>query len=244
MSKEFSFFHRGTHAITADEARRLKSPGVIGQELVFNVKGWIEKALSELSRLPGMMPAVDLEAPEWIDLSLPDHAVHELHRICLELPEHMPPEKRMETLARDEIDAVEVLYRIKQLSNTLKTLDVPAAPALVIISASLDLGTTAARVTVEKWESDVADRHKSKTALAESNKGSPDGSANNQKSENAVREHEKWILAAKEYWAKNSGLSASDVGRRLKVDFELSQRADWIAKIIGPAKPSKKVCST
>ncbi|MDL0430227.1 hypothetical protein QPM17_03770 [Marinobacter sp. TBZ242] len=243
MSKEFSFFHRGTNAINADEFKRLNSPEVIGQELVLNVKGWIEKALSELSRHPGTMTAIDLEAPDWIDLSLPDHAVHELHRICLELPEHMPPGGCVETLAPDEKDAVEVLYRIKRLSNTLKGLDVPAASALVIINASLDLGTTAARVTVEKWEPDVADRHKSKTALLEHSKGTPEGSANHQKTEISKREHEKWILAAKEYWAKNSYQSPGDIAKKLKVELELSQTEDWIRKKISPAKPPKKVGS-
>lgn len=152
MTEDVKFFRTESHTISAEEAKRLNSPEVIGQELVFNVKGWIEKALATLSGHPDLRPALDLGAPEWIDLSLPDHAIHELQRVCLKLSKHMPPDNRMETLTSDEKDAVGVLYGIKRLSNTFARLEAPAKSAVVIIKASFDLGFMIAQAHVAPWE--------------------------------------------------------------------------------------------
>lgn len=153
MSKDFAFFRQESQEkISADEVKRLNSPEVIGQELILNAKGWIEKAQATLSRHAGTMPAVDLIAPDWIDLSVPDHAIHELHRICAQLPKHMPPASILELLDQDEKSAIELLYRIRRLSNSMTRLNTPASSAVVIIKASLELGVVVAQAHVDPWE--------------------------------------------------------------------------------------------
>jgi hypothetical protein len=152
MSKDFAFFQRESKKISADEAKRLNSPEAIGRDVILIARAWTEKALATMSRHPDIMPAVDLVMPYWLDLSLPDHAIHELHRICNQLPKYMPPESTLELLDQDEKNAVEVLYRIKQLGKTLSGLSVPASSAVVIINASLGLGTMAAKAHVDPWE--------------------------------------------------------------------------------------------
>jgi hypothetical protein len=199
MTKDVKFFRTESHTISAEEAKRLNSPKVIGQELVLNVKGWIEKALATLSGHSDLRPAVNLEAPDWIDLAVTDHAIHELHRICIQLPRYMPAASRMKALTCDEKNAVEVLYRTRQLSNTLWGLGVPAASAVVIIKASFNLGIMAAKAHADPWEEFAESGWKSKEG------GGEGGKANKRRKwADAVAAHLLENLAGKskkEIWA-------------------------------------------
>jgi len=239
MNEDFAFFRRESEAISADEFKRLDTPEVIGQELILNIKGWIAEALATLGRHTGTMPAVDLIAPDWIDLSLPDHAIHEFCRVCNQLPKYMPAANILDLFDQDEKNAVELLYRIRQLNDTMFGLNTPASSAVIIIKASLGLGVMAAVAHVNPWESFAATQHKAQTALINSNRGTPPESANALRAEDAKPEHRRWILAAKGYWAKYDRLSPKQIAEKLKVELELTHSIDWIRKVIAPAKPKK-----
>jgi len=152
VTNELKFFKKETRKITAEEAERLDSPEAIGHELVLNVKGWIVKALTVLEGHPGIMPTVDMTPPDWLDLSVPDHAIHELQRVCRQLPRYMPPASTQDQLNQDEQNAVEVIYRIRQLHDTLVGLGVPASSAVVLIKAGLLMGVSVSHAHVDPWE--------------------------------------------------------------------------------------------
>lgn len=190
-SEGFEFFKTTTTEATEEEAARLDGVSHLGQEIAGIAEGWTKNALEMLSRHSELMPSVDFTAPGWLDLSEPDHAIYEWHRIAMQLPKYLPPDNVIESFTPDERLAVEVLYRIRVLSDTVKRSAVPASSAIAIISSSLELGIAASRAHVNPWESFAGIQYKSQNSLINASRGTPEGSPNALRAEESNQQRQK-----------------------------------------------------
>ena len=236
MQNDFSFFGRGqAQSISEEEAEVMGTPEVLGQALITAFKLWIKHALKIMP--PNLRIKPDLDDPDWINLTLPEHAIQEFHRIAGRIPPYMPSEKIIDELTSDQKLAAEVMYRIRMLSDTLKEVNVPPGQAILIIERSLMLGVRVAEAHVNPFESFAAIQYMAQTKLINHNRDSPPGSSNALRAEQSSREHENWIREAKSLWQLNKRLSAHAAAKRIKANLSLPQKLDTIRKVISSSRP-------
>lgn len=141
------FWEAGTTTtMTEQEVAGWRSPEQTGERLVETVTAWLAHALEQLpAEWQGFR--IDFERPDWIDPRTPEHALHELQRLMVQLP-HAIPEKP--PLEREQRRAVEVLMAARDTVEAVQGL--APARALVLIDNAINLGIAAARAHVEPWE--------------------------------------------------------------------------------------------
>jgi hypothetical protein len=236
MQSDFSFFARGqAKPISEEEAELMGTPEALGQALITIFKLWIEHALKIMP--PNRRIKLDLDSPNWLNLMIPEHAIHEFYRIAGQIPPYMPSKKIIDELTSDEKLAAEVMYRIRMLSDTLKEVNVPACQAILIIERSLILGARVAEAHVNPFESFAAIQYGAQTKLINHNRHSPPGSSNALRAEQSSREHENWIREAKSLWQLNKRLSANAVAKRIISTRSLPQKLDTVRKVISSSRP-------
>lgn len=147
------FWEAGTTTtMTEQEVAGWRSPEQTGERLVETVTAWLAHALEQLpAEWQGFR--IDFERPDWIDPRTPEHALHELQRLMVQLS-HAIPEKP--PLEREQRRAVEVLMAARDTVEAVQGL--APARALVLIDNAINLGIAAARAHVEPWEVRVEKR--------------------------------------------------------------------------------------
>lgn len=103
------------------------------------------------------------------------------------------------------------------------------------------MGVSLAQAHVAPWESFATIQYNAQTALISSNQGTPPDSPNALRAEDAKPEHRRWILAAKDHWAKDDSQFISDIARKLKIQLGIRQSERQIRRVIAECKPKKKV---
>ena len=238
MSKDFAFFRTETSTVSEKELEHFESAANAAQEIVGVIYGWCGKANRTLHDYqPAFVAVIDFTTPDWIDSRVPEHAVHELHRIALQIRPANPPATIVEQMTPDEKAAIDVLRQIRNLHEVIITTKASATDAILIIRASLLAGISTTQAHVAPWEPFAAVQYKAQTGLINASRGTPQGSANALRAEESQRQHQKLMTAAIAHWEKNPRQSASAIAERLKREMDLPQTVGTLRKVISKARP-------
>lgn len=201
-----------TTTMTEQEVAGWRSPEQTGERLVETFTAWLAHALEQLPA-EWQRFRIDFDRPGWIDPRTPEHALHELQRLMVQLPHAIPDSP---PLAREQRRAAEVLMAARDTVEAVQGL--APSRALVLIDNAINLGIAAARAHVEPWE-----------VVAGTGKKSRDGGDKGRKTRQteAQRRYARWQKIAEEKWRLNPHKHISDMAEAIADELKAQDSPDY-----------------
>jgi len=193
---------------TEEEAEWYSSPEATGARLVEFISGICESAWQQLSdELKEKVGGLSLKKPDWLDSTVPDMALNELHRIAYQLPRYMP-DKRM-VLTESETFSFMILVQTRDVIEVAGKIKNPEN-ALLLIEASIGLGLKLAEATVAPFEPHAAKQIRTFETFTKARHAK-----NSERAEKAAERNRQWQGIADEKWSRNPSLTISDVATQI-----------------------------
>ncbi|WP_445005479.1 hypothetical protein [Halomonas mongoliensis] len=204
-----------TTSMTEQEVAGWRSPEQTGERLVETITAWLAHALEQLPA-EWQWFRIDLERPDWIDPRTPEHALHELQRLMVQLPHAIPDSPPLE---REQRRAVEVLMAARDTVEAVQGL--APARALVLIDNAINLGIAAARAHVQPWEA---------AALTGKDVRGGGDKGRDERDRTTAPMHQQWLETAKSYRARFPSMRVTDIAKKVVKEWNEqnpNQQREW-----------------
>lgn len=137
--------------VTRDEFQALGTLEQTGKRVVETITAWLAHAFDSLPPSKQSELHVDFERPEWVDIEIPAHALHELQRLAASMQGYVTKAHwKSEGWTDDQWRALGVLQSIR--SAVVTTHGLEARQALPLMDAMLNVGVAVSKAHTVPWE--------------------------------------------------------------------------------------------